>query len=68
MHRCRFLTIGPSFVINVEGLATVEAELNMAVNLAYNVTGAKMFFPPQAGSSSGNVVPADSSTSTASPI
>lgn len=40
----------------------------MAVNLAYNVTGAKMFFPPQAGSSSGNVVPADSSTSTVSTI
>ncbi|KAI0340900.1 hypothetical protein BDW22DRAFT_1333399 [Trametopsis cervina] len=55
------LSIGPSFVVNAQGTGTLDTELNMAVDLAYSVNGANLFFPPKKGSSSGDFKPADTS-------
>ncbi|KAI0700589.1 hypothetical protein BC835DRAFT_1304043 [Cytidiella melzeri] len=59
------LSIGPSFVVNAQGIATLDTELNMAVDLAYNINGAKLFFPPDTGSSGGDFVPASTGLSLA---
>lgn len=37
----------------------VEADVQMTVGLAYNISGAKLYFPPSSGSSTGVFKPAD---------
>ncbi|KAI0689061.1 hypothetical protein BC835DRAFT_1418822 [Cytidiella melzeri] len=53
------LTIGPSFQVTAQAVAKVQADLKMTVDLAYNINGAKLYFPPSHGSSTGTFSPAD---------
>lgn len=63
MHYSSILTLGPSFSIDVEGIATIDTDINMTVDLAYNINNGSLTFPPDQGSSSGNFAPADTSKS-----
>lgn len=58
---CSILSLGPSFQVNAQAIATMEADLEMAVDLAYHVKGARLFFPASHGTSSGDFGPSDSS-------
>lgn len=60
--RSSVLTIGPSFVLNARAYALLEADMEMNVDLAYTISGAKMYFPPNKGSSGGQFAPANTST------
>ncbi|KAF7794340.1 hypothetical protein EIP86_005474 [Pleurotus ostreatoroseus] len=51
--------LGPSFNIDLEGIATLDAEVNMTVGLAYNVNNGRLVFPPDQGESLGTFTPAD---------
>ncbi|KAJ3482999.1 hypothetical protein NLI96_g6615 [Meripilus lineatus] len=53
------LSIGPVFKVNVEANGTADANVDLDVDLSYTVSNAKIFFPPQHGSSSGGFTPAD---------
>jgi hypothetical protein len=55
------LTIGPSFQVTAQAIAKVQADMKMTVDLAYNINGAKMYFPPGSGSSLGTFSPANTS-------
>lgn len=59
----RIFKLGPTFNVDVEGIANIEAELNMTVGLAYNVNNGRLTFPPDQGASSGSFAPADNSES-----
>ncbi|KAF9451431.1 hypothetical protein P691DRAFT_773101 [Macrolepiota fuliginosa MF-IS2] len=47
------LTLGPTFKINGQALATVDVDVNLNVDLAYTLTNAKLFFPKSSTLSSG---------------
>ncbi|PSR71292.1 hypothetical protein PHLCEN_2v12806 [Hermanssonia centrifuga] len=51
------LSLGPTFQLNAEATAAVTGNANMSVDLAYSVTGAQLFFPPNTGSSKGTFAP-----------
>ncbi|KAI0092175.1 hypothetical protein BDY19DRAFT_884355 [Irpex rosettiformis] len=53
------LSIGPSFVVNAQGIATIDTDLKLGVDLAYNINNAKLFFPPGKQSSGGDFAPAN---------
>ncbi|KAI0345976.1 hypothetical protein BDW22DRAFT_936994 [Trametopsis cervina] len=53
------LTIGPSFQVTAQTVAKAQADMTMAVDLAYKVSGAKLYFPPGHGSSMGTFAPSD---------
>lgn len=54
----RIISIGPTFEIDGEAKATIDLDVDMTVDLAYNVSDLQLFFPPSAGhGSSANVVP-----------
>ncbi len=53
------LTIGPSFQVTAQATAQAQADVKIAVDLAYNVNGAKIYFPPGHGSSLGTFSPAN---------
>jgi hypothetical protein len=57
------LSVGPQFIVNAQGIATLDTELNMAVDLAYTINNAKLFFPPGKNSSGGDFAPADTGLS-----
>ena len=46
-------------MVNAQGIATLDTELNMGIDLAYTINNAKLFFPPDKGSSEGDFSPAD---------
>jgi hypothetical protein len=55
------LQLGPSFKINGNVIANLDVDVDMTVNLAYNVKNAQMFFPPSdKHKSGGDFKPADS--------
>ncbi|KAI0087808.1 hypothetical protein BDY19DRAFT_1042228 [Irpex rosettiformis] len=53
------LTIGPSFQITAQAVAKAQADVKIAVDLAYNINGAKVYFPPGHGSSLGTFSPSN---------
>lgn len=55
------LTLGPAFEVNAMASAAVEGDADMTVDLAYTITGAKLYFPPNSGSSAGTFAPANTS-------
>ncbi|KAJ7775463.1 hypothetical protein B0H16DRAFT_1255627, partial [Mycena metata] len=55
------LTLGPTFAIGVQGLANLDVQADATIVLAYNVAGAKLFFPKSTTvTSGGNFSPGDS--------
>ncbi|KAF7297644.1 hypothetical protein MKEN_01387500 [Mycena kentingensis (nom. inval.)] len=55
------LTIGPTFKVQAKAMATLDAEVEAKVVLAYNVNQAKLFFPKSDSvSSGGGFTPGDS--------
>ncbi|KAJ3528236.1 hypothetical protein NM688_g8023 [Phlebia brevispora] len=52
-------TLGPSFNVDLEGIATIDTDVDMTVGLAYNINNGRLVFPPDQGSSSGSFVPAN---------
>ena len=56
------MSIGPTFKINGQVKANLDVDLDMTVNIAYNVKDAQMVFPPNdKRKSGGEFKPADSS-------
>lgn len=53
------LDIGPAFEVSASGNANLDTQANFGVNLAYTIDGAKLTFPPSAGSSGGAFAPGD---------
>ena len=53
-------SIGPTFTVNTEGTATLDADVSANVDIDYQIKGAELFFPPSGGKSSGSFVPEDS--------
>ena len=49
--------------MDVEGIASLDTAVNMDVDLAYTISNAKLFFPPEKGSSQGDFAPANTGTS-----
>jgi hypothetical protein len=47
------LTVGPTFKILGQATATLDIDVDMKVDLSYNVNGAKLFFPPSQNNPSG---------------
>ncbi|KAF8073317.1 hypothetical protein FPV67DRAFT_1409522 [Lyophyllum atratum] len=47
------LSIGPTFKILGQATATLDVDVDMKVDLSYDVQGAKLFFPPSANHPSG---------------
>ena len=45
--------------MSAEGIATIDTDLKLGVDLAYNVDNAKLFFPPGSESSGGDFAPAN---------
>jgi hypothetical protein len=53
-------TLGPSFKVNAQANATLDLDIDMAVNLAYKITDGQLIFPPNAKlPGGGNFAPAD---------
>jgi hypothetical protein len=53
-------TLGPSFKVNAQATATLDLDIDMAVNLAYKVTNGQLIFPPNAQlPGGGNFAPSD---------
>ncbi|KAI1787663.1 hypothetical protein LXA43DRAFT_703234 [Ganoderma leucocontextum] len=52
-------SIGPTFTVNAEGTATLDADIKTDVDIDYKIMGAELFFPPQ-GTSAGSFTPGDS--------
>nr|VWP02189.1 Nucleosome assembly protein 1 [Ganoderma boninense] len=53
-------SIGPTFTVNAEGTATLDADITTDVDIDYQIKGAQLFFPPDGGKSSGAFTPGDS--------
>ena len=53
-------SIGPTFTVNAEGTATLDADVKTDVDIDYKIKGAEIFFPPSGGKSHGSFVPGDS--------
>lgn len=56
----RIFSIGPTFSVNVEATASLDANVDMDVDLAYDVKGMELFFPPGSNSQAGTFTPGDS--------
>ncbi|KAK7052598.1 hypothetical protein R3P38DRAFT_3172892 [Favolaschia claudopus] len=55
------LTVGPTFKVGVQGIATLDVQADAVVTLDYKVDGAKLFFPPGSSvKSGGSFTPGDS--------
>lgn len=52
----------PTFNIYGELVAELDADVKVSVDLAYNVDGAKMIYPPETETSGGGFTPANSGT------
>lgn len=59
----RILSLGPTFNVDVEGIATLDTDITMSVDLAYNISHGELFFPPGQNKSTGNFAPAQPSMS-----
>ena len=55
MHYFSILTIGPSFKLNARAIASLDLDIDLAVDIAYKVENTKVFFPPQRGKKSGGI-------------
>ena len=55
------LSVGPTFAVNALASASLEADATLSVDLAYTASGAKLYFPPNGGSSLGTFKPSDTS-------
>ncbi|THH05785.1 hypothetical protein EW145_g4539 [Phellinidium pouzarii] len=54
------IQIGPQFVLNAEATANIDLDVDMSIDLAYNVDSLQLFFPPSSGhTSTANVSPQD---------
>ncbi|OJT15610.1 hypothetical protein TRAPUB_5938 [Trametes pubescens] len=56
----KIFSIGPTFSVNVEATASLDANVDMDVDLAYDVKGMELFFPPGSNSQAGTFTPGDS--------
>ncbi|KAI0653807.1 hypothetical protein C8Q70DRAFT_1048306 [Cubamyces menziesii] len=56
----KILSIGPTFNVDAEATASLDANLDMDVDLAYDVKGLQLFFPPGSNSQAGTYTPGDS--------
>ncbi|KAI0820581.1 hypothetical protein BC628DRAFT_1396212 [Trametes gibbosa] len=56
----KIFSIGPTFTVNVEATASLDANVDVDVDLAYDVKGMQLFFPPGANSQAGQFTPGDS--------
>ncbi|KAI0364910.1 hypothetical protein BV20DRAFT_973864 [Pilatotrama ljubarskyi] len=56
----KIFTIGPTFSVNAEATASLDANVDMDVDLAYDVKGMQLFFPPGGNSQAGSFTPGDS--------
>lgn len=57
----RILTVGPTFKMNALAVAGVDIEMDMVLNLNYEVDNLQLFFPPLSGlKSTGSLLPANS--------
>lgn len=55
------LKVGPTFNINAEATVTIDLELDMAVDINYQINNLQLFFPAQQGHTSAvDVSPQDS--------
>ncbi|KAJ6531441.1 hypothetical protein DFH09DRAFT_1370588 [Mycena vulgaris] len=52
-------SLGPTFNIYGELIAELDADVSVSVDLAYDVDGAKMFFPPDTQASGGGFTPGE---------
>ena len=52
----RILSLGPSFEIDAQALATIDLDVSMDVDLAYSFSDLQLFFPPSDDHPSGAVV------------
>ena len=43
------ITVGPSFKLNAQAIATLDINLGLTADLAYKVDNTRLFFPPQNG-------------------
>ncbi|KAL5497716.1 hypothetical protein ACEPAH_2647 [Sanghuangporus vaninii] len=50
------LSLGPTFEIDAQALATIDLDVTMDVDLAYSFSDLQLFFPPSDGHPSGAVV------------
>ena len=55
MRHFSILTIGPSFKLNARAIASLDLDIDLAVDIAYKVENTKVFFPPQRGKKSGGI-------------
>ncbi|KAH9846167.1 hypothetical protein C2E23DRAFT_602807 [Lenzites betulinus] len=55
-----FLTIGPTFTVNLEATASLDANINADVALAYNMPDMQFYFPSSPNSQSGQFKRGDS--------
>ena len=53
------MSIGPTFSVNAEATASLDANLNVDVDLDYTISGAQLFFPPS-NNPAGSFKPGDS--------
>ncbi|KAI0638754.1 hypothetical protein C8Q77DRAFT_1151788 [Trametes polyzona] len=56
----KILSVGPTFSVNVEATASLDANVDMDVDLSYDVKGMQLFFPPGSNSQAGKFTPGDS--------
>lgn len=59
----RILDLDADFALNAEADASLSADANVNVDLSYTISGAKLFYPASAGSSSGGFTAPTTSTS-----
>jgi len=53
------LEVGPTFVINAEASATIQAAVGATLDLAYTLDGTQLTFPPNQGSSTRSLKPSN---------
>jgi hypothetical protein len=46
MNICSVLTLGPTFEVNAQALATLDVETDLTVGLNYKIDNAQLVFPP----------------------
>ncbi|OSD05577.1 hypothetical protein PYCCODRAFT_1464936 [Trametes coccinea BRFM310] len=56
----KILAIGPTFNVNAEATASIDANIDMDVDIAYTISGMQLFFPPGSNSQAGKFTPGDS--------
>jgi hypothetical protein len=59
---CSILSIGPSFEINAEATAHMDAEVDMRIGINYNINQASFTVPQENGAAGGDFILGDTRT------